>query len=325
MRAIVAPEPGGPDALREERVPVPVPGEEEVLIRVAAAGVNGADLAQRRGVYPPPPGAPDWLGLEASGTVVDVGARVEAVDVGDEVCALLPGGGYAEFAAVHASLLLPVPHGVTLQDAAALPEAVATAWSNLVMCAGLQAGQTVLVHGGSSGVGSVAIQIALALGARVITTAGSPEKTVFCTGLGAIAVDYHEQDFVAEVRRITDDAGVDVVLDMVGGDYIARDLDALAPEGTIMAIADRSGAPIDLPVGRLMAKRARLWATGLRPRRLEDRAAVIASVREHVWPLIEHGFVRPIVDSTHPLAEAAEAHRRMESSRHIGKILLVLG
>lgn len=322
MRAVVIQRPGGPEVLGVEEVPRPVPHEHQVLVRVAAAGVNGADVAQRRGVYAPPHGAPEWPGLEISGTIVAAGDRVQGWRVGDAVCALLPGGGYAEYVRVHETLVLPVPAGVSVRDAAALPEAVATVWSNVVMCAGLHEGEALLVHGGSSGVGSIAVQLGVALGAKVIATAGSEEKAAFCHDLGATAVNYREQDFVAEVQRATDGHGADVVLDMVGGDYIARDLKALATDGRIMLIADRAGTPLGFPGGALMAKRARIWGTTLRSRPLHQRADVIAQVREHVWPLIESGRVRPIVDSVFPLEAAADAHRLMESSRHQGKILL---
>lgn len=322
MRAVVIRRPGGPEVLAVDRVPLPVPHEHQVLVRVAAAGVNGADLAQRRGLYPPPHGAPEWPGLEISGTIVAAGSRVQGLRIGDPICALLPGGGYAEYVRVHETLVLPVPAGVSVRDAAALPEAAATVWSNLFQCAGLADGEKLLVHGGSSGVGSMAVQLGIAFGARVVATVGSEEKAAFCRDLGATAVNYHEQDFVAEALRATDGHGADVVLDMVGGDYIARDLDALATDGRIMVIADRAGSPLGFPAGRLMAKRARIWGTTLRARPLHQRADVLAQLRAQVWPLIEAGRVRPIVDAVFPLEKAADAHRLMESSRHKGKILL---
>jgi len=322
MRAVTVPQPGDAHVLTITEVPEPVAGDREVLIRVAAAGVNGADLSQRRGYYPSPAGAAPWPGLEVSGEIVSVGSSVTEWSEGDRVCALLPGGGYAEFVTVDAGLVLPVAAGVDLVEAAGLPEVAATVWSNVFMLAELQRGETLLVHGGSSGIGSMAIQLGAAFGAQVIATAGSAEKTAFSRGLGAaIAVDYRDQDFVEIVRDATDGHGADVVLDIVGGDYIARDLEALAAGGRIMSIASRRGeATID--IGLLMRKRARLWGTTLRARPLAERVAIIASVREHVWPLLEAGRVHPVIDSVFPLQDAAQAHLRMESSAHLGKILL---
>ena len=324
MRAVVVSTPGDPDVLIPAEKPVPAVGPTDVLIDVAAAGINGADLAQRRGAYPSPAGAPDWPGLEVSGTVAQIGAAVNGFATGDRVCALIPGGGYAELVSVDERLVLPVPAGVDLIDAAGLPEVAATVWSNVFMLAELHQGQTLLVHGGSSGIGSMAIQLGVALGARVIATAGSDSKVAFCESLGAIGVNYREQDFVQSVKQSTGDEGANVVLDMVGGDYIARDIHALAIDGRIMVIANKSGAASEFDVGRLMAKRGRIWGTTLRARPIEERSRIIAEVREQVWPLIERGDVRPIVDSRFPLFSAADAHRRMESSQHIGKILLTV-
>jgi putative PIG3 family NAD(P)H quinone oxidoreductase len=262
--------------------------------------------------------------MEVSGIVEQVGAEVAGFAVGDRVCALLPGGGYAERVSADERLVLPVPDGVELIHAAALPEVAATVWSNVFMLAGLHEGQTLLVHGGSSGIGSIAIQLGVARGARVIATAGTDSKVAFCESVGAIGVNYREQDFVQSVKESTGDVGVNVVLDMVGGDYIARDVRALAIDGKIMVIANRSGAASEFDVGRLMAKRGRIWGTTLRARPIEERAHILAQLREHVWPLIESGRVRPIVDSIFPLSEAPDAHRRMESSEHIGKILLTV-
>jgi putative PIG3 family NAD(P)H quinone oxidoreductase len=323
MRAVTVPHPGDAHVLALTEVPEPVPADGEVLIRVTAAGLNGADLSQRRGYYPSPPGAAPWPGLEVSGEIESVGSAVTGWSVGDRVCALLPGGGYAELVTVDAGLVLPVPAGVDLVEAAGLPEVVATVWSNVFMLAELQPGETLLVHGGSSGIGSMAIQLGTAFGSEVIATAGSAEKTAFSRALGAsVAIDYTSQDFVEVVRNATDGHGADVVLDIVGGDYIARDLEALAVGGRIMSIADRSGGTAAVDVGLLMRKRARLWGTTLRARPLSERVAIIAAVRQHVWPLLEASRVHPVVDSVFPLADAPQAHLRMESSAHLGKILL---
>ncbi|MGN6425670.1 MAG: NAD(P)H-quinone oxidoreductase [Leifsonia sp.] len=323
MRAVTVPEPGGPEALTLAEVPEPQPGAGEVRIRVAAAGVNGADLSQRRGFYPSPPGAPAWPGLEVSGVVDAVGAGVSTWTIGDRVCALLPGGGYAQQVAVDAGLVLPVPVSVDLVEAAGLPEVAATVWSNVFDLGGLRAGETLLVHGGSSGIGSMAIQLGRAFGASVIATAGSPEKADFCRQLGAdAAVDYRTDDFVAAALAATDGRGVDVVLDIVGGAYIARDLEALATGGRIMSIAVRDRTPAAVDMGMLMSKRARIQGTTLRARPLAERTAIIAAVREHVWPLLAEGRIRPVIDSVFPLEDAEQAHRRMESSAHLGKILL---
>ncbi len=300
----------------------PTVGDREVLIRITAAGVNGADLSQRRGHYDPPPGAPEWLGLEVSGEIVAVGSAVFEWALGDHVCALLAGGGYAEFVAVDAGLVLPVPAGVDLVEAAGLPEVAATVWSNVYGHARLRPGETLLVHGGSSGIGSMAIQLGAATGARVITTAGSAEKAAFCRRLGAdVAIDYTQQDFVEVVADATHGDGADVVLDIVGGDYLERNIRALAREGRIMEIASRRG-PSTFDINHLMMKRGLIWATTLRARPLAEKVAIIAEVREHVWPLLESGRVRPIIDSVFPIEDAAQAHIRMESSKHIGKILL---
>lgn len=322
MRVVTVPRPGGPEALALADAPDPSPGDREVVIRVTAAGVNGADLSQRRGHYNAPPGAPEWLGLEVSGEISAVGSSVSEWSVGDRVCALLAGGGYAEFVAVDAGLVLPVPVGVDLVEAAGLPEVAATVWSNVYGHAKLLPGETLLVHGGSSGIGTMAIQLGAATGARVITTAGSPEKTAFCRRLGAeVAIDYLQQDFVEVVADTTDGRGADVILDIVGGDYLERNIRALAREGRIMEIASRRGSST-FDINHLMMKRGLIWATTLRSRPLAEKVAIIAEVRDHVWPLIESGRVRPVIDSVWPLEDAAEAHIRMESSTHIGKILL---
>ncbi|QHF24980.1 zinc-binding dehydrogenase [Rathayibacter sp. VKM Ac-2804] len=322
MLAIRVENPGPDSRLVLGEVPTPSPGPGEVLLRVTAAGVNRADLGQRAGVYPPPAGASEILGMEVSGTVVGLGQGVTGVAEGDEVCALLSGGGYAEHVVVDAGLLLPVPEGVDLISAAALPETTATVWSNLVLVAGLRAGETVLIHGGGSGIGTTAIQIASAIGARVAVTAGSPRKLDACRALGAdILIDYREQDFVERIAAETE-GGVDVILDPVGGDYLARDVEVLALGGRVVFIGNQSGAQGSLDIGTLMRKRAAVHATTLRARPLEERRAIIGAVRENVWPLVADGTVRPVVDEVIPLAEAERAHERMTASGHIGKLLL---
>jgi len=326
MRAVVASHPGDADVLEIEERPDPVPGAHEVRIRVTAAGLNGADLSQRRGFYPSPAGAPDWPGLEVSGTVDAVGEQVGEWRVGDRVCALLPGGGYAELVTVDSGLVLPVPDSVDLVEAAGLPEVAATVWSNVFDIGRLTAGETLLVHGGSSGIGTMAIQLGRALGADVIATAGSDDKAAFCREVGAhAAVNYREQDFVEAVRAFTDGHGADVVLDIVGGAYIARDLDALAAGGRILSIAVRDRQPASVDMGLMMRKRASLHGTTLRARPLAERTAIIAAVRAKVWPLLADGRVRPVIDSVFPFEDAPAAHRRMESSAHRGKILLRVG
>jgi putative PIG3 family NAD(P)H quinone oxidoreductase len=324
MRAVVVETPGGPEVLAVQDVPDPFARPGEVVVEVAAAGINRADLLQRQGHYPPPPGTPAWLGLEVSGCIAELGNGVEGWAVRDRVCALLSGGGYAERVAVPAGQLLPVPSGMDVVAAAALPEVVCTVWSNVFMLAGLRPAETLLVHGGSSGIGTMAIQLARRMGARVAVTAGTQEKLAACEALGAqIRVNYREQDFVAEVKAATDGAGADVVLDNMGGAYLARNLDVLATNGRLVVIGMQGGAKAELNLGTLMAKRAAVLATSLRARPPAEKAAIVASVREHVWPLVERGEVRPIVDSTFPLDEAALAHRRIEASEHVGKVLLV--
>lgn len=317
MRAILISEPGDPDVLTPGEAPDPTAGPGEVVLDVVAAGVNRADVNQRQGHYPPPPGAPEWPGLEVSGTVADPGDTAFAR--GDRVCALLAGGGYAERVAVDARLVLPVPDGVDLVEAAGLPEAAATVWSNVFQSAQLQPGETLLVHGGSSGIGTMAIQIATALGSRVLATAGSGAKVAFCESLGATAVDYHEADFVEKAQEL---GGADVVLDLVGGDYLERNIAALRTGGRIMVIANQSNAASTFQLGALMAKRGRVWGTTLRSRPIAEKAEVIRGLREHVWPLVEQGVVRPIIDTVFSLDEAALAHRRMEEGGHVGKLLL---
>jgi putative PIG3 family NAD(P)H quinone oxidoreductase len=325
MRAVVVSSPGGPEVLQVGEQDDPVPGLGEVVIDVAAAGVNRADLLQRQGHYPPPAGAPGWPGLECSGRIAEVGDGVEGWSVGDEVCALLSGGGYAERVAVPAGQVLPVPAGLDVVSAAALPEVVCTVWSNVFMLAGLRRKETLLVHGGSSGIGTMAIQLAHRLGARVAVTAGSAAKLATCQELGAeVLVNYREEDFAERVRAATDGAGADVVLDIMGASYLARNLDVLATNGRLVVIGMQGGTRAELNLGALFEKRAALLATSLRARPAAEKAAIVASVREHVWPLIESGDVRPVVDTTFPLDRAAEAHRRLDASEHVGKVLLTV-
>ncbi|WP_042407286.1 NAD(P)H-quinone oxidoreductase [Streptacidiphilus carbonis] len=322
MRAITITEPGGPDVLTWSEVPDPVPGEGEVLVRVAASAVNRADVIQRQGFYDPPPGASAYPGLECSGRIAALGAGVSGWGVGDEVCALLAGGGYAELVAVPAGQLLPVPKGVDLVSAAALPEVVCTVWSNVFQVAHLRPAETLLVHGGSSGIGTMAIQLGKAIGARVAVTAGSAEKLEACGALGAdVLVNYRDQDFVEVLQGV---GGADVILDVVGAKYLDRNLDALAVNGRLVVIGMQGGVKAELNLAKLVAKRAAVAGTGLRARPLVEKAAIVASVREHVWPLFESGVVKPVVDRAFPLPEVAEAHRLMESSTHIGKILLTV-
>jgi putative PIG3 family NAD(P)H quinone oxidoreductase len=325
MRAITVTGPGGPEVLTLTEVADPVAGPGEVLLDVVAAGVNRADTLQRQGHYPPPPGASPYIGMECSGRIAALGEGVTDWSVGDEVCALLAGGGYAERVAVPAGQLFPVPAGVGLVEAAALPEVTCTVWANVFMAAGLRPGEVLLVHGGSSGIGTMAIQLARELGARVAVTAGSAEKLEACRALGAdILVNYREQDFVAVVQEETDGAGADVVLDVIGAKYLARNIAVLARNGRLVVIGLQGGTTAEIDLGAMLAKRVALFAASLRGRPLAEKAAIVRSTREHVWPLLEAGGVRPIVHATFPLAEAAQAHRVMESSSHIGKLLLVV-
>jgi len=324
MKAVVVREPGGPEALEYAEVPDPEIGPGDVLIEVTATAVNRADLLQRQGHYNPPPGASDVIGLECSGTVAAVGASVTGHEVGDRVCALLSGGGYATRVAVPSGQVMPVPDGVDLVTAAALPEVAATVWSNVMMVAGLRAGDVFLVHGGAGGIGTFAIQLATAVGARVLTTGGSAEKLAFCAGLGAdVTIDYRNQDFVEVVREATDGHGADVILDNMGAAYLARNISALALEGRLVVIGMQGGTKAELDLNALMRKRAAIVATTLRARPVGEKTAICRAVAEHVWPLVADGTIKAIVDTTMPLAEAAEAHRRMESGGHTGKIVLV--
>jgi putative PIG3 family NAD(P)H quinone oxidoreductase len=326
MRAVIASEPGGPEVLEVTEQPDPQPGPGEVVVDVAATAVNRADTLQRRGFYPPPPGASDVLGLECSGAVSAVGDEVTTWSVGDEVCALLAGGGYATKVAVPAGQVMPVPSGVDLTTAGALPEVACTVWSNVFMVAGLRADETLLVHGGAGGIGTLAIQLAHALGARVVTTAGSADKLELCRSLGADeVVNYREQDFVEEVRRSTDGRGADVILDNMGAAYLDRNLDALATEGRLVIIGMQGGVKGELDLGKLMRKRGAVVATSLRARPTEEKAAICAAVVEHVWPLVADGTIRPVVHATLPLDRVADAHRLMEEGGHAGKIVLTAG
>ncbi|MEU6088559.1 NAD(P)H-quinone oxidoreductase [Streptomyces sp. NPDC047085] len=324
MHAITIPEPGGPEALVWAEVPDPVPGEGEVLVEVVASAVNRADLLQRQGFYNPPPGASPYPGLECSGRIAALGPGVSGWTVGDEVCALLAGGGYAQKVSVPAGQLLPVPAGVDLKQAAALPEVVCTVWSNVFMVAHLRPGELLLVHGGSSGIGTMAIQLAKAIGARIAVTAGTKEKLDYCAELGAdVLINYREQDFVAEIQRATDGAGADVILDNMGAKYLDRNIQALAVNGRLAIIGMQGGVKGELNIATLLNKRAAVTATSLRARPLGEKAAIVAAVREHVWPLIASGHIRPVVDRELPMPEAAEAHRVLEGSGHIGKVLLI--
>ncbi|KQW47456.1 NADPH:quinone oxidoreductase [Nocardioides sp. Root1257] len=324
MRAVIATEPGGPDVLTVTEIADPEIGPGEVLLDVAAAGLNRADLLQRQGFYPPPPGASDVIGMECSGTVAAVGADVTGWSVGDQACALLAGGGYAERVAVPAGQLMPVPEGIDLVTAAAIPEVAATVWSNVFMVAGLQPQETLLVHGGAGGIGSFAIQLAHRLGSRVVTTAGSADKLAACRALGAdVAINYREQDFVEVVAEQTD-GGVDVILDNMGAKYLDRNIDALRIQGRLVIIGMQGGSKAELDINKLLRKRGAVIATNLRGRPVEEKSAICASVVEHVWPLVAEGLVQPIVGRSFPLAEAGAAHAYMESGDHSGKILLTV-
>ncbi|MGW2209429.1 NAD(P)H-quinone oxidoreductase [Streptomyces sp. NPDC001781] len=324
MHAITISEPGGPENLTWTEVPDPVPGEGEVLVEVVASAVNRADIMQRQGYYDPPPGASAYPGLECSGRIAALGPGVSGWSVGDEVCALLAGGGYAQKVVVPAGQLLPVPEGIDLKQAAALPEVASTVWSNVFMLAHLRPGELLLVHGGSSGIGTMAVQLAKAVGARVAVTAGTKEKLDFCAELGAdILINYRDQDFVAEIEQATDGKGADVILDNMGAKYLGRNVETLAVNGRLMIIGMQGGIKGELNIGLLLGKRGAVSATSLRARPLSEKAAIVAAVREHVWPLIVSGVVRPVVDREVPMTDAAEGHRVVEDSGHIGKVLLV--
>lgn len=324
MRAVIITKPGGPESLHIADVPDPSAAHGEVMISIVAAGVNRADLHQREGNYPAPEGAPDWPGLEVSGTVIGLGSGVSGFGIGDRVCALLGGGGYAHKVAVPAGLVLPVPDSLDLQDAAALPEALATVWSTVFMSARLRAGETLLAHGGSGGIGTMAIQLARAIGCRVAVTCSTEEKLAACRDLGAdILINYRTEDFVTEVLRATDGAGANVILDAVGGAYLDRNLRALASHGRLELIGNQSAQAGELSIGRLMAKWGTVRASTLRSRTIAEKEEIIASVRANAWPLVSNGLVVPIVDEKFRLEDARIAHEKMESGQHIGKLLLV--
>ncbi|MGH6793496.1 MAG: NAD(P)H-quinone oxidoreductase [Methyloceanibacter sp.] len=325
MTVIEAREAGGPDVLVAGERPVPTPGPGEVLIEVAAAGINRPDVLQRQGLYPPPKGASDLLGLEVAGKVVALGPGATRFKQGDEVCALVNGGGYAEFCVAPEATTLPVPDGLTLEEAAALPETVFTVWHNVFERAALKQGEWLLVHGGGSGIGTTAIQLASALGAKVMATVGSAAKVKDCEALGAVrAINYREDDFVEAVREITGGHGADVILDMVGGDYIERNLKAAALEGRIVQIAFLKGSKVEIDLMRLMMRRLTLTGSTLRAQLPETKARMAQAIEQRVWPLIADGKVKPIIDSTFKLTDAAGAHKRIDDPEHIGKIVLAV-
>ena len=325
MKAIEVSKPGGPEVLVETERPVPTPAAGEVLVKVAAAGVNRPDVMQRMGHYPPPPGITDIPGLEIAGIVEAVGADVRDWRAGDRVCALVAGGGYAEYCVAPAPQCLPVPKGMDFAHAAAIPETFFTVWTNVFDRGRLKAGESILIHGGSSGIGTTAIQLARAFGARVFATAGSKEKCVACESLGAErAIDYRDEDFVAAIRGLTDGNGVDVILDMVGGDYVPRNMDALATDGRLVSIAVMNGVKATINLLTMMQKRLTLTGSTLRTRPVAEKGAIGAALKAHVWPLLESGVVSPVIHATFPLRNAADAHRVMDSGAHVGKLVLVV-
>ncbi|GAA3678957.1 NAD(P)H-quinone oxidoreductase [Arthrobacter ginkgonis] len=325
MRAVEFTAAGGPEVAAVTERPVPEPGPGEVLVRVAAAGINRADVQQRRGFYPPPPGTTDIPGLEVSGTVAAVGSDVQGYAAGARVCALLAGGGYAEYVTVPAGQLMPVPEGVDLVEAAALPEVAATVYSNLFLEAGLAAGETVLIHGGAGGIGTMATQLVAAVGAHPIVTAGTPEKLEYCRGFGAEAgIDYRTEDFVDRIRELTAGHGADIVLDVIGAKYLERNVRALAVGGRLVVIGLQGGAKAELDLGALMSRRARIIGTTLRSRPAAEKARIVAGTVERVWPLVEAGTVRVAVERTFPLEQVAQAHEFFDSGEHRGKLLLTL-
>lgn len=324
MTAIAIETPGGPEVLKPATLPVPSPAAGEILVRVEAAGVNRPDVLQRKGMYNPPPGASPLPGLEVAGTVAAIGPEVTGWSVGDPVCALVAGGGYAEFCIAPAPQCLPIPKGLSAAEAAGLPETCFTVWTNVFERGRLQTGERFLVHGGSSGIGTTAIQLAKAWGAIVFATAGSAEKCRACLDLGAdVAIDYRTQDFLAVIKEKTGGRGVDLILDMVGGDYVARNIDALAVDGRQVSIAFLKGSKVEIDLQKVMTKRLTLTGSTLRPRSVAEKGAIAAALLAEVWPLIEAGRIRPVIHATFPLARASEAHALMESSAHVGKIVLL--
>ncbi|GAA3577121.1 NAD(P)H-quinone oxidoreductase [Kribbella ginsengisoli] len=325
MRAVVCEGAGGVEVLTIGEIEDPTPAVDEVVINVVAAGVNRADLLQRQGHYPPPPGAPGTIGLEVSGTIAAVGAEVEGWSVGDECCALLAGGGYAEKVVVPAPQVMPVPEGVDLVSAAALPEVVATVWSNVFMTAHLKEGETLLVHGGSSGIGTMAIQLGVAHGARVLCTVGSKDKMDFCHRLGAeVAINYKEAEWASVVNEATGKQGADVILDIMGAKYLQDNVKTLAYDGRLVVIGMQGGTKAELDLGRLMSRRGSITGTGLRVRSVAEKGQILAEVVGHVWPLVAAKKVRPVIQRTYPLEAVAQAHEALEQSNHIGKILLTI-
>ncbi len=325
MRAIDPAQSGGPEVLKTSKIPVPVPGPDEVLIQVAAAGVNRPDVLQRKGSYPPPPGAPSTLGLEVAGTVVAAGQDVAGEMIGQRVCALLGGGGYAEYAVAPAGQCLSVPPALPMVEAAAMPETLFTVWSNLFERAYAQEGDTVLVHGGTSGIGTMAISLCNLFGVTIIVTAGSDDKCAAAKAHGADhAINYKTEDFVARVKEITGGAGVNAVLDMVGGEYVARNMQCMADDARHVSIAVQGGARAEVPIFEIMRRRLTLTGSTLRPRDSAFKALVADELSRNVWPFVEQGRLKPIIDATFPLDRAADAHRRMESGEHVGKIVLTL-
>jgi NADPH:quinone reductase len=325
MNVVEIATPGGPEQLKPSVRPLPTPGEAEVLVRVQAAGVNRPDVMQRQGKYPPPPGASDLPGMEIAGEIVALGPKVSGLSVGDQITSLLPGGGYAAYAIAAAPLCMPIPKGLSMVEAAAIPETFMTVWTNLFERGGCKAGDTVLIHGGTSGIGTTAIQLAAAWGAKVFATAGSADKARACEKLGAVrGIDYRQEDFVQVIRAETQGYGIDVTLDMVAGSYVARNLDIAALEGRIVTISTLGGSKAEINMGLIMVKRLTLTGSTLRARSVAQKAAVANAMRHNVWPLIEAGKVRPVIFKTFPLAQASEAHRLMETSNHIGKIVLTV-
>ena len=325
MTAIKITQPGGPEVLVSATLPRPEPGPEEILIRVAAAGVNRPDIVQRQGLYPPPPGAPDTPGLEVAGEVVARGNGARRYKPGDTVMALVPGGGYADYCVAAEACALPLPKALSLIEGAAVPETFFTVWTNVFERAGLKQGESFLVHGGTSGIGTTAIMLAKAFGATVYTTAGSAEKCAAAEALGAAkAINYRAEDFVAAIKEATGGRGVDVVLDMVGGDYVAKNLKCLTRDGRHVSVAHLNGAKAEIGISDIMVKRLTLTGSTLRPRSVTEKGAIAAAIEAKILPLLARGTIKPVIDRTYPLAEAAEAHRRMESSAHIGKIVLTV-